>query len=69
MWKKLGDILLAFISTKQFGTFCRTTANGFISVLIVYLSWLDYSYIPFIIAILNLITKEINKNFNPYYEK
>ena len=68
MLDKIVKVILTFLASNQFGAFMRTTINGFLSVLIVYLSWMEYSYIPFLVAILNLVTKEINKNFNPYYK-
>lgn len=43
--------------------------NGFISLIITNLTGLSYEYMPLILWTLSLITKELNKKFNPYYKK
>ena len=43
--------------------------NGFITLLITNLTSLPYEFMPFILWMLSLTTKEINKKFNPYYKR
>lgn len=43
--------------------------NGIISLLITNLTSLPYTYMPFILWALSLVTKELNKKFNPFYDK
>lgn len=48
-------------------SFLWTTFNWILSILITYLSWLDYWFIIILIPVLNTITKQLNKHFNPFY--
>lgn len=50
-----------FLTSKTAKRFYWNTANGLIGLFIVFLTEVDYIYAPVIIAILNGITKEINK--------
>lgn len=50
-------------------TFFWNVLNWSISVVTTELSWVSWAYAPVILAILSLITKELNKNYNPYYLK
>lgn len=61
--------ILQFMNKTQFKTFCWTTLNWFISLIVVSLSWLPYEIIPVIVAWINTITKELNKRFNPKYKE
>jgi hypothetical protein len=57
-------------STKhKIQAFLWTTFNWVIWIIITYLSWLNYEMLIVIIPVLNLISKEINKYFNPNYWK
>ena len=53
---------LNFLKSKQAKRFYWNTLNGAIGLIIVYLSDLNWAYAPILIAILNGITKEINKS-------
>lgn len=57
-------------STKnKITAFLWTVFNWIVWILITYLSWLDFQYLIVIIPVLNLITKELNKYFNPNFQK
>ena len=49
--------------SKQAKSFYWTTANGFLGVIIVGVAELDWTFAPLCIALLNGITKYINKNY------
>ena len=53
----------AFFTDKKTKTFAWQTANGFIGLLIVYLSGESLAYAPIVIALLNLTTKWINATY------
>ena len=38
-------------------------------IALTYLTGIEYAYAPVIIATISLITKELNKNYNPNYNK
>jgi hypothetical protein len=61
--KTMKQLLLDFIRSTKFKTFCWTTLNGFLTLLIAFLGDLSWEYLPFIIALLNLITKYINQKY------
>ncbi len=44
-------------------TACWTIVNCLIVIVIVGLGDLNYFWVPFMIALLNMVTKEINKNY------
>jgi len=52
-----------FLASSTFKRFIWNTANGFIGVLVIYLSGIDWIYAPLIIAVLNGITKELNARY------
>ncbi len=58
--EKLKQVLFS----KQAKRFYWNTINGAIGILIIYLMKLNWVYAPFLIAILNGITKEINNNLS-----
>lgn len=52
------------LNSKQARRFYWTTFNGFIAVLIIGISEIDIAYAPFIVAFLQLISKEINNYYS-----
>ena len=42
--------------------------NWIVWIVIVYLTDIDYIYLPIIVPVLNLMTKELNKTFNDNYK-
>lgn len=54
---------------KRTSTFLWNIWNWLVTIAIIYLTKIDYIYWPIIIAVLNLITKEANKVFNPNFKK
>ena len=55
--------VLEFLTSSSMKRFYWNTLNGFVGVLITYFSGIDWIYAPLIIAILNGITKELNKKY------
>ncbi len=55
--------IIQFINHSAFKRFLWNTFNGFIGVLIVYLTDIGWEYAPIVIAILNGITKELNNKY------
>ena len=62
------ELVIKFLKSTKFQTFAWNTFNWFMSIIIAYVADLDYTITPVIFAWLNLLTKELNKNFNPYYK-
>ena len=54
---------------KRTSTFLWNVGNWLAGIALTYLTGIEYVYAPIIIATLSLITKELNKNYNPNYEK
>jgi len=57
------QIIINFFTSTGFKRLCWLTAEGFLSFLIVYLTDLDYKWIPFITALLANVVKYINTNY------
>lgn len=49
--------------------FLWTMFNWIIAIIITYIIDINYMYAPLLIPILNLITKELNRTFNPDFWK
>lgn len=62
--KKIINAIKWFIKHPKFKTFLWQTLNGFFVVAISILAELDWQYVPAIIAVLNYITKVINKKLS-----
>jgi hypothetical protein len=60
---KVGD----FFTSTLFKRFLWNTLAGFIAVVGTYLSGLDWIYAPFIFAIVNNLTKELNTYITENY--
>jgi len=58
-----------FFKSTKFQAFAWTTFNGLVALVISYILDIDYMYAPLIIWSLNLITKELNREFNPNFSK
>lgn len=58
--KKNSTQVLDFLKSKIAKRFYWNTLNGFIGLVIVYFTQIDWLYTPIIIGVLNGITKEIN---------
>lgn len=52
-----------FLKSAKFEAFLWMTLNGFIGVLAVYLTDMNWAYAPAIVSILNIITKYINTRY------
>lgn len=59
--KKIIEAIKWFVVHPKFKTFLWQTLNGFLVVSISILVEIDWQYIPVILAVLNYITKLINK--------
>jgi len=59
--KKIINAIKWFINHPKFRTFIWQTLNGSLVVSISIFNEIDWQYIPIILAILNFITKFINK--------
>jgi hypothetical protein len=59
--------LKKIIESNKFQAMCWQIFNGIIAILITYLTEIGYAYILIIAPILNLVTKELNRYFNPNY--
>lgn len=57
---KLKELLLSNFAKRVYWT----TLNGFIGLAIIYFTDSNYIYAPLVIAVLNAITKEINKRLS-----
>lgn len=55
--------------SNKVSTLLWNLGNGFIGIFIIWLTDINYIYTPVIVSSLNLITKELNKEFNPNYKK
>lgn len=55
--------IIKFFADSKFKTFVWLTLEGFLSYAIVYLTGLNYTWVPFITAILAIIVKYINTNY------
>lgn len=55
--------LKEFLTSKKAKTFYWQTANGALSLVIVYIADINWVYAPMILPILNLISKELNKKY------
>lgn len=62
--EKVIDGIKWFINNPKFKTFLWQTLNGFFVVAISIISDLDWQYIPVVLAVLNYITKSINKKLS-----
>ena len=51
------------LTSNKAKTFYWTTANGFIGILAIGVTDIDWIYAPMVIALLNGITKYINKEY------
>jgi hypothetical protein len=58
------DKLIEVLKSKQAKRFYWTTFNGALGIAIVYFGELQVVYAPFIIATLQLISKEINNKLS-----
>lgn len=61
---KLLQFLKGFVKHPKFKTFLWQTLNGFLVVSIAILGEVEWQYIPVILALLNYITKAINKKLS-----
>ena len=55
--------LKKLLISKQAKRFYWNTINGVIGILIVYFMQLNWAYAPFLVAVLNGLTKEINNYY------
>jgi hypothetical protein len=62
--KKLITFLEGFVKHPKFKTFLWQTLNGFLVVSIAILGEVEWQYIPVILAVLNYITKAVNKKLS-----
>ena len=59
------EILLNFLKSNRFKAFAWHTFNWSMTLIATYIFDLDLALSPLLFALLNLITKEANKYFNP----
>jgi hypothetical protein len=62
--KKIIEAIKWFAKHPKFKTFLWQTLNGFLVVSIAILGELEWQYIPVLLAVLNYITKAINKKLS-----
>ena len=60
--KKILEEVIKFFSHPKFKTFAWTTLNGLIVVTATQLSEIEWIYAPLLIALLNGVTKFINRD-------
>lgn len=60
---KIMERLKQFLLSSRAKTFYWQTANGFVALAIVFFADIEWQYTPILIAVLNAITKYINKNY------
>lgn len=57
------------LTTLSQSVFFWNTLNGVISVTIQQLAWMPYEALPILIAIINYVSKAVNKEYNSNYKK
>jgi hypothetical protein len=57
------DKVIEFLKSKEAKRFYWNTLNGAIGLAIIYCSGLNWIYAPVLIALLNGISKELNKRY------
>ena len=57
------------IESNKFKAFLWTSFNWCIAIILKFLWDLPYESIPVIVAILNYVTKELNRTYNPNFDK
>lgn len=66
---KVMKFVIEFVKSNKFKAFIWTTVNAFIALLIAQIGDINWEYTPFITAVLNALTKWINKKFISKYIK
>ena len=61
--EKFIKFLKDFVTSSKFKTFLWQTVNGFILLVIVGVTELDWQYVPVLLAVLNGATKYINTTY------
>jgi len=62
--EKIINAIKWFVKHPKFKTFLWQTLNGFLVVSVSIIAEIDWQYIPVILAVLNYITKAINKKLS-----
>lgn len=58
-----------FFQDARFTTFLWNTVSWLGAIVATYLTDIDYKYAIILVPVISLITKELNKAFNPNYKK
>lgn len=62
------DSIKTFLSTTQFQAFAWTTLNAIVAIVCCYLTDTGYEYAALAVPIMNTVTKELRRAYDPNFK-